>query len=85
MPPQGNPELHMQDGFVRVDSAGTGFLMVRRDVLETMAEYYTYVGRIVCRQMHTHIGILAMAAIPLSSSGCTDPVRAVPPALLCGQ
>jgi hypothetical protein len=32
--------LQMEDGFVRVDNAGTGFLMIRRDVLETMAEFY---------------------------------------------
>jgi hypothetical protein len=30
----------MENGFVRVDNAGTGFLMIRRDVLVTMAQFY---------------------------------------------
>ena len=31
----------MDAGFVQVDNAGTGFLMIRRDILVTMAEFYS--------------------------------------------
>ena len=33
--------LKMENGFVQVDNAGTGFLMIRRDVLVTMSEFYS--------------------------------------------
>jgi len=32
----------MEDGFVRVDNAGTGFLLIQRDVLNTMKDYYRW-------------------------------------------